>query len=62
MICGVCIASQSEQTDVQKNTGMMYVFKVFATDLMGEGKRTQEVVMEEVVIFVVDGFHRSSSI
>lgn len=60
MICGVCIASQSEQTDVQKNTGMMYVFKVFATDLMGEGKRTQEVVMEEVVIFVVDGFYRSS--
>lgn len=38
----------------------MYVFKVFATDLMGEGKRTQEVAMEEVVVFVVDGFYRSS--
>ena len=56
MICGAYIASHSDQTDEQKNTGMMYVFKVFTTDLMGEGKRTHEVVREEAVIFVVDGF------
>lgn len=60
MICGAYIASHSDQTDIQKNTGIIYVFKVFATDLMGEGKRIHEVVMEEVVILGVDGFYRSS--
>ena len=60
MICGAYIAPHSDQTDIQKNTGIIYVFKVFATDLMGAGERTHEGVMEEVVIFGVDGFYRSS--
>ena len=61
MICGAYIAPCSDQTDKQKKIGKIYAFKVFATDLMEEGKKTNRVVMEEVVIFVVDVFYRRSN-
>lgn len=41
MICGAYIAPCSDQTDKQKKIGKIYAFKVFAADLMEEGKKTK---------------------
>lgn len=57
---GAYVAPCSGRFYVSENIGTIYAFKMLATDLMGGGEETHEVVMAEVMIFVVGIFCRNS--
>lgn len=58
---GAYVAPGSGRFYISENIGTIYAFKVLATDLMGGGE-THEVVMAEVMIFVVGIFCRNSEL